>query len=138
MPTMETLMSSNQEAPSGRIVVSEVLLKLEPSSLQKLPLACKTCPSAMWQLTGKPDQPKSLVVRNYCTAMHTFTWDSRTQEEILDCDRLYEKEDDPDEPPLGDPDDMPAFLRQQQPGTHETQPPEQVDNSEFENVELET
>ena len=131
-------MTSAQETPSQRIVVSEVLLKLEPRDLQKLPLACKTCPSAMWQLTGKPDQPKSLVVRNYCRAMHTFTWDSRTQEEILDCDHLYEEEEDPDEPPVDDPDDVPAFLRQQQTGAQPTQSPAPAGNSEFENVELET
>ena len=129
-------MTSNQAIPSDRIVISEVLLKLEPSSLLKLPLACKTCPSAMWQLTGKLDNPKSLTLRNYCTAMHTFTWDSKTQEEILDCDRLYEKEE---EEPTEDPDDMPAFLRQQQNPSPEVQQAEQQhDNSDFENVELET
>ncbi|WP_426120580.1 relaxosome component, NikC family protein [Pseudomonas sp. PSRC3] len=133
-------MTSNQEIPSARIVVSEVLLKLEPSSLLKLPLACKTCPSAMWQLTGKPDNPKSLTLRNYCSAMHTFTWDSKTQEEILDCDRLYEKEDeDKDEPRVNDPDDIPPFLRQQQNGAPVVKLSEQQhDNSEFGNVELET
>jgi len=101
---------SNIEPLGGRVVVSEVLLKLTPKDLAQLPMACKTCPSAMWQITGKPDQPDKLTVRNYCHAMHTFTWDSKTREEILDCDRLYEKEDE-EEPE--DEDDVPPFLRQQ-------------------------
>ncbi|WP_259445121.1 relaxosome component, NikC family protein [Pseudomonas sp. S5F11] len=131
-------MTSVQDTTSQRIVVSEVLLKLEPRDLLKLPMACKTCSAAMWQLTGKPDQPKSLVVRNYCRAMHTFTWDSRTQEEILDCDQLYQEED-PDEPRMDedDPEDVPAFLRQQQTGALPTQSPATADNSEYADVDLE-
>ncbi|MEE9681858.1 relaxosome component, NikC family protein [Pseudomonas sp. LW8] len=101
---------SNIEPLGGRVVVSEVLLKLTPKDLDQLPMACKTCPSAMWQITGKPDQPDKLTVRNYCQAMHTFTWDSKTREEILDCDRLYEKEDEEE---LEDEEDVPPFLRQQ-------------------------
>ncbi|PRW84429.1 relaxosome component, NikC family protein [Pseudomonas fluorescens] len=127
-------MSLPQELPSERIVVSEVLLKLEPSDLAKLPLACKTCPSAMWQLTGDPKNPKSLTVRNYCSAMHTFTWDSRTQEEILDCDRLYEKEDE-ELAQVEDPDDVPPFLRQQHSQGEQVLPA--PGNSEFDHVELE-
>jgi hypothetical protein len=42
--------------------------------------------------------------------MHTFTWDSKNQEEILDCDHLYQEDDD--RPPAqDDPDDLPPFLR---------------------------
>ena len=101
---------SKIEPLGGRVVISQVLLKLRPSDLEALPMACKTCESAMWQITGKPDQPDNLTVRNYCQAMHTFTWDSKTREEILDCDRLYEKEDEGE---IEDEDDVPPFLRQQ-------------------------
>ncbi|KGS10725.1 hypothetical protein OA77_30940, partial [Pseudomonas coronafaciens] len=69
-------------------------LKLRGDALPSLPMACKTCPSAMWQITGKPDRPEAVTVRCYCPVMHTFTWDSRNQEEILDCDHLYQEEDE--------------------------------------------
>ena len=129
-------MSSSHEASSGRIVVSEVLLKLEQSTVLKLPLACKTCPAAVWQLTGNPKNLDSLTVRNYCTVMHTFTWDSRTQEEILDCDRLYEKEEE-EEQDLDDPDDVPPFLRAQS-SQAEAEAPLEQQNGEFQDGELET
>ncbi|MNF62426.1 hypothetical protein D3C84_441070 [compost metagenome] len=105
----------NYQPSNGRVITSEVLMKLEPGVLPKLPVACKTCPSAMWQITGKPDRPEAVTVRCYCPMMHTFTWDSRNQEEILDCDHLYESEEDEGRSPsVTDPDDVPPFLRQQQ------------------------
>lgn len=107
---------------NGREIVSEVLLKLQPEALPKLPMACKTCPSAMWQITGNPDRPDAVTVRCYCPMMHTFTWDSRNQEEILDCDHLYEEEDEDEEGPSrsrrpkaeqDDADDLPPYLKAQ-------------------------
>lgn len=102
--------------PNGREINSQVLLKLRGEALAALPMACKTCPSAMWQITGKPDRPEAVTVRCYCPLMHTFTWDSRNQEEILDCDHLYQ-EDDEEELPEGrvqdDENDLPPFLRMQ-------------------------
>jgi hypothetical protein len=71
----------------------------------------------MWQLTGKPSRPESVKVRCYCPVMHTFTWDSQNQEEILDCDRLYQEDEEEDGTrPEDDRDDdslLPPFLRQQ-------------------------
>ncbi|MGP5424781.1 hypothetical protein [Pseudomonas helleri] len=99
-----------------REITSEVLLKLTASDVSKLPLACRTCPGAMWQITGKPAKPEAVTVRCYCKAMHTFTWDSRTKEEILDCDLLYQEDEEDQEDPQDDPGDlsgMPPFLRQQ-------------------------
>jgi len=98
-----------------REIISEVLLKLQSRDVSKLPLACKTCPSAMWQITGKPDRPEAVTVRCYCPVMHTFTWDSKNQEEILDCDHLYQEDEEDEEGPrtLDDPDDLPPFLRKQ-------------------------
>nr|WP_308812205.1 hypothetical protein [Pseudomonas japonica] len=104
---------------NGREITSEVLLKLRGDALPSLPMACKTCPSAMWQITGKPDRPEAVTVRCYCPVMHTFTWDSRNQEEILDCDHLYEEEEDEEGaagPQLSAEEEeasLPPFLRQQ-------------------------
>jgi len=112
--------------PNGREITSEVLLKLRADDLPALPLACKTCPSAMWQITGKANQPKSLTVRCYCPVMHSFTWDSRNQEEILDCDHLYEPEEE--EEPNEEDDDIPAFLRKQM---EEQQRQEQEETIEY-------
>lgn len=102
----------------AREITSEVLLKLDNQILPHLPMACKTCPSAMWQLTGKPNRPESVTARCYCPVMHTFTWDSQNQEEILDCDRLYqeEEEDEDGRPPANeqvDESQLPPFLQQQ-------------------------
>jgi len=110
----------------AREITSEVLLKLEPQILPHLPLACKTCPSAMWQVTGKPSRPESVKARCYCPVMHTFTWDSQNQEEILDCDRLYQDEDEEEDgkPTMDDQDDdshLPPFLRQQREREREAQ-----------------
>ncbi|MDT3268990.1 hypothetical protein QNL75_28505, partial [Pseudomonas amygdali pv. morsprunorum] len=92
--------------------------KLRGDALPHLPMACKTCPSAMWQITGKPDRPEAVTVRCYCPVMHTFTWDSRNQEEILDCDHLYQEEDEEDGtgPQLSEEEEeaaLPPFLRKQ-------------------------
>ncbi|CAH0299117.1 hypothetical protein SRABI13_04325 [Erwinia aphidicola] len=76
--------------PSGRAVTSEVLLKLEEDGMPGLPIACKVCPAAMWQLTGKPESPQA---RCFCRVMHAFTWSSQQQEEILDCDLIYMTEE---------------------------------------------
>ncbi|WP_324729641.1 hypothetical protein [Pseudomonas chlororaphis] len=105
-------MTSPYTLPNGREITSEVLMKLEPSVLPHLPVACKTCPGAMWQVTGKSERPDQLTARCYCRIMHTFTWDSRTREEILDCDQLYEPEDEEEGGPTLT-DDLPPFLRQQ-------------------------
>ncbi|KFF42199.1 hypothetical protein JH25_27945 [Pseudomonas sp. BRG-100] len=113
--------------PNGREITSEVLLKLRAEHLPGLPLACKTCPVAMWQTTGKADQPESVTVRCYCPAMHVFSWDSRNREEILDCDRLYEPEEDED-PPGNQDDELPAFLRQQMEQRDVQEREEQADN----------
>jgi hypothetical protein len=48
--------------------------------------------------------------------MHAFTWDSKNQEEILDCDLLYKEEEEDEESQQRDPEDLsglPPFLRQQ-------------------------
>lgn len=76
--------------PSGRAVTSEVLLKLEVDGMPGLPIACKVCPAAMWQLTGKPESPQA---RCFCRVMHVFTWSGQQQEEILDCDLVYQTEE---------------------------------------------
>ena len=106
---------TNAVLPS-REITSEVLLKLQARDVSILPLACRTCPGAMWQVTGKPAKPESLTVRCYCKVMHTFTWDSRNQEEILDCDLLYQDDEEDEVDPPTDQDDlstMPPFLRAQ-------------------------
>ncbi|OXU01841.1 hypothetical protein IPC1165_28875 [Pseudomonas aeruginosa E2] len=97
--------------PNEREVISEVLLKLEEKALPDLPLACKTCPAAMWQIIGR-DTAK-VTARCYCRTMHTFTWDSKHREEILDCDMLYATEEQEEElEEEEDPsDDLPPFLR---------------------------
>ncbi|HDR3051873.1 TPA: hypothetical protein QCL04_005938 [Pseudomonas aeruginosa] len=97
--------------PNEREVISEVLLKLEEKALPDLPLACKTCPAAMWQITGR-DTAK-VTARCYCRTMHTFTWDSKNQEEILDCDMLYATEEQEEglEDEEDRSDDLPPFLR---------------------------
>lgn len=107
-------MTSNYLTSSGRQITSEVLLKLDPTVLPKLPLACKTCPAAMWQIVGKPEQSESVTARCYCHELHTFVWDSKTNEEILDCDRLYEPEEEEDELKEPNKQDVPPFLRNQQ------------------------
>ncbi|SFP07840.1 hypothetical protein SAMN05444063_1551, partial [Pseudomonas syringae] len=114
---MEMIM--NPYTPGNdREITSEVLLKLQGDALRHLPMACKTCPSAMWQITGKPDRPEAVTVRCYCPVMHTFTWDSRNQEEILDCDHLYQEEDEEGGPgpQLSEEEEeanLPPFLRKQ-------------------------
>lgn len=119
---------------NGREITSEVLMKLKAEALPALPMACKTCPVAMWQITGKPDRPDSVTVRCYCPMMHTFTWDSINREEILDCDRLYQEEEE-DEEALADQDDdsqLPPFLQQQR----EREKLEQQSHSEAHGPEL--
>ncbi|SEL88395.1 hypothetical protein SAMN04487787_12826 [Kosakonia sacchari] len=76
--------------PSGRQVTSEVLLKIETEDLPGLPVACKVCPAAMWQLTGTPEAPQA---RCFCRVMHVLTWSSQHKEEILDCDLIYQAEE---------------------------------------------
>ncbi|ALE01097.1 hypothetical protein [Pseudomonas syringae] len=104
---------------NDREITSEVLLKLQGDALRHLPMACKTCPSAMWQITGKPDRPEAVTVRCYCPVMHTFTWDSRNQEEILDCDHLYQEEEEEEGgsgPQLSEEEEeanLPPFLKKQ-------------------------
>ncbi len=122
-----------QNLPSDREVTSEVLLKLEPQILPHLPMACKTCPSAMWQVTGNPKKPESVKARCYCPVMHTFTWDSQNQEEILDCDRLYQEEDEEEGHPLADDQDdsqLPPYLQQQRQREREQQEHEELDHDQ--------
>lgn len=96
--------------PSAREVVSEVLLKLEPSALKGLPLACTTCPDAVWQTTGKSTD--KVQVRCFCPVLHSFTWSAQQTEQILDCEHLYKTEEEEEEET--DPAELPAFLREQQ------------------------
>nr|WP_055137714.1 hypothetical protein [Pseudomonas corrugata] len=102
--------------PSGREVVSEVLLKLDPSALAKLPVACKTCLDAVWQITGKSTD--KVQVRCFCPVLHSFTWSAQQTEEILDCEHLYKTEEE--EVEETDPAELPPFLREQQ--TSQAQP----------------
>ncbi|WP_440057882.1 hypothetical protein [Pseudomonas fragariae (ex Marin et al. 2024)] len=99
---------------NGREIVSEVLMKLEEHVLSDLPMACKTCPDALWQITGKASQPHKVQVRCYCPMMHAFTWDAKTQEEILDCEHLYDEEEDVDSevPPVSE-ENLPPHVRAQ-------------------------
>jgi hypothetical protein len=131
---MEIIMTAYSPA-NGREITSQVLLKLRGESLTALPMACKTCPSAMWQITGKPDRPEAVTVRCYCPLMHTFTWDSRNQEEILDCEHLYEEDEEEEkamhQPEQDDANDLPPFLRMQR----EKQLKEQAE-AEQENPEI--
>lgn len=80
--------------PNGKEITSEVLMKLKPEELPALPMACKVCPAAMWQLTGTVEKP---LLRCFCRVMHVFTWDSRNQEEVLDCDMIYQPEETEEE-----------------------------------------
>lgn len=48
--------------------------------------------------------------------MHTFVWDAKNQEEILDCDLLYEEKDEDQDagaPTAEDLESLPPFLRLQ-------------------------
>ncbi|WP_258230397.1 hypothetical protein [Pseudomonas protegens] len=94
---------------NGREVNSEVLLKLKENGVADLPMACKTCPAAMWQITGRASHPEAVTVRCFCRVMHSFTWDSRNREEILDCDQLYQEEEESQD----EEEELPAFLRAQ-------------------------
>ncbi|WNV99703.1 hypothetical protein AAH442_27615 (plasmid) [Klebsiella pneumoniae] len=96
--------------PNGKEVISEVLMKLDESDLPNLPMACKVCPAAMWQLTGTIAKPS---VRCYCRAMHTFTWDNKTQEEILDCDMIYQEDEEDETLANTTSTSMPAFMASQ-------------------------
>nr|WP_122423060.1 hypothetical protein [Pseudomonas viridiflava] len=100
---------------NGREIVSEVLMKLEENVLADLPLACKTCPDALWQIVGKASQPNKVQVRCYCPMMHAFTWDAKTQEEILDCEHLYDEEEDEGEsqPAPVSEEELPPHVRAQ-------------------------
>lgn len=91
-----------------REIVSEVLLTLSPKDLVGLPMACKSCPDALWQIVGKPGKPDQVQVRNYCPIMHVFTWSPQVQEEILDCEHLYAEEAEEVE----DDEPLPAYLAQ--------------------------
>ncbi|MCY1311079.1 hypothetical protein D9M70_613430 [compost metagenome] len=52
----------------------------------------------MWQLTGKAD---NVTARCFCRVMHAFTWPTKGDgDEILDCDLLYQPEEDDEYPPL--------------------------------------
>ncbi|EGB6200459.1 hypothetical protein L1K71_22100 [Salmonella enterica subsp. enterica serovar Anatum] len=94
--------------PNGKVITSEVLLKLKAEELPGLPIACKVCPAATWQLTGNLDSPG---LRCFCRVMHLFSWDSRNPpEEILDCDMIYEPEEEDDETIHDQEDKLPPFL----------------------------
>lgn len=96
--------------PNGKEITSEVLMKISPAELPALPMACKVCPAAMWQLTGNVEKP---LIRCFCRVMHSFTWDSRNQEEVLDCDMIYQPEEE--EETLGNTTQtsLPPFLASQ-------------------------
>ncbi|WP_425323371.1 hypothetical protein [Arsenophonus nasoniae] len=91
--------------PNGKTITSEVLLKLKQDALPHLPMACKVCPAAMWQLTGTVSQPS---IRCFCRVMHTFTWDSQHQNEVLDCDLIYQEQEAEENIPMQT--GLPAFL----------------------------
>lgn len=76
----------NYTLPSGREVTSEVLLKIEPEYMAALPIACKVCPAALWQLTGKVESPQPQC---FCRVKHVYTWPAPPDKEILDCDLIY-------------------------------------------------
>ena len=78
---------------NGRQITSEVLLKLKEELLPHLPIACKTCPMAMWQVHDKGKEIKA-----YCRVMHAYTWSTTKPTEILDCDALYQTEEEEEEP----------------------------------------
>lgn len=100
----------NYTLPNGKEITSEVLLKLNAEALPVLPMACKVCPAAMWQLTGTVEKP---CVRCYCRVMHTFTWDSKHQEEVLDCDLIYPQEEDEEAQDMSTSTGLPPFLASQ-------------------------
>ncbi|SHH68727.1 hypothetical protein SAMN05444147_11635 [Pectobacterium carotovorum] len=104
---------------NGKEVTSEVLLKLEAKHLPALPMACKVCTVGKWQIFGTVEKPN---VRCFCPLMHVFSWDSqKPSEEILDCDMLYEPEED-EVPPVTTQSEHPQFLAvRQQPITKDGQ-----------------
>lgn len=111
-----------------REITSEVLLKLRTQDTLNLPVACRTCPAALWQTTGKPSRPDQLQVRCYCRIMHTFTWDKGTKEEILDCDLLYDQEDEEEELETEeDLSSLPPYLREQREKARQAQEEEVSD-----------
>ncbi|WP_143354463.1 hypothetical protein, partial [Erwinia amylovora] len=80
----------NYTLPSGREVTSEVLLKIEPDYMAELPIACKVCRAALWQLTGKVESPQPQC---FCRVKHVYTWPALPGKEILDCDMIYMAEE---------------------------------------------
>lgn len=74
---------------NGKEITSEVLLKLEPEELKHLPMSCKVCPAAMWQLYGKVD---ALKVRCFCRVKHVYEWPAPPDQETQDCDLIYQAE----------------------------------------------
>ncbi|HFT8641342.1 TPA: hypothetical protein ACGSS6_006546, partial [Pseudomonas aeruginosa] len=64
-----------------------------------------------WQIMGRDTE--RVTARCYCRTMHTFTWDSKNREEILDCDMLYATEEQEEELEEEEDrsDDLPPFLR---------------------------
>ncbi|EUM20213.1 hypothetical protein L462_04753 [Enterobacter sp. BIDMC 26] len=77
---------------NGREIISNVLLNLKEELLPHLPIACKTCPMAMWQVHNQGKEIKS-----YCRVMHAYTWQTSKPTEILDCDALYEEPEEEEE-----------------------------------------
>lgn len=57
---------------------SPTLGAITDTTLPDPPPACETCPAGIWHAT-------EMVLRCYCTVMHTITW-QKTEKPILLCD----------------------------------------------------
>ncbi|MCY1454123.1 hypothetical protein D9M71_711640 [compost metagenome] len=102
---------------NGREIFSEVLMKLDDKALADLPMACKACPDALWMLAGKTD---NVTPKCFCRQMHAFTWPPMKGqgEEILDCDQLYQLDEEyPPQPQASTPTG--SELQELQPQTPE-------------------
>ena len=89
-------MSNPYEGLDGREITDQVLLKLAPEELPQLPIACKTCPAALWELV-RSKKSKSTSVKCYCRLKHLYTWAPDVDSEILDCSALYMDEEEEDQ-----------------------------------------
>ena len=90
-------MSNPYQGLDGREITDQVLLKLAAEELPQLPIACKTCPAALWELVSSK-KTGNTAVKCYCRLKHLYTWAPDVDSEVLDCSALYMEEEEEDQP----------------------------------------
>ena len=124
-------MSNPYEGLDGREITDQVLLKLAAEELPQLPIACKTCPAALWELV-RSKKSGSTSVKCYCRLKHLYTWGPDVDSEIMDCSALYMEEEEDDQEPRQPASQTSTPASQPSPQPENIQPAYTIDEDEDE------